>query len=51
MNDTHGNPPHRTERKKAMARHEREAKVYFAVDGEEGYLLCWFNRMAKGTSA
>lgn len=39
MNLTHGNPPHRTERKKAMARHKREAKVYFAVDGEEGYYI------------
>jgi glyoxylate utilization-related uncharacterized protein len=39
MNDTHGKPPHRTERKKAMARHEREVKVYFAVDGEEGYYI------------
>ena len=39
MNDAHGNPLHRTERQKAMARHKREAKVYFAVDGEEGYYI------------
>lgn len=39
MNETQGNPPHRTERKKGMARRRKEAKVYFAVDGEEGYYI------------
>jgi len=29
----------KTERQKAMARHRKEAKVYFAADGEEGYYI------------
>lgn len=29
----------KAKRKKEVARHKREAKVYFAVDGEEGYYI------------
>src|ERR1700692_3072311 len=39
MNDTHANPSSQNRKEKAMARHKREAKVYFAVDGEEGYYI------------